>query len=247
MYNPLDYIDKYKRKTEWRLPTISELQQIFDYETGKPKIEGFTISSHYWSSTIRVGGSSHAWTFSLAYGYSYSYDNTYRFNVRCVKDTPDGLIWSESVGPMTWNEAIKYAKDLKGQHTRKIKIKTVNIIDVNDFDELVTATYGRPYRFQQQDGCRDRGSVNIAVPSKYKDYYNTTVPEVVNHKERGVSFDAWLARDPKQKLYNKEGQYTGTLDLWWKRNFYPHVSMVINDLHKRGLLEEGNYSINIDW
>lgn len=35
-----------------------------------------------------------------------------------------------------------------------IKTKSVKIIEVNDFDNLVSKTYGRTYSFQQQDGCK---------------------------------------------------------------------------------------------
>lgn len=61
----------------------------------------------------------------------------------------------------------------------------------------------------------------------------------------GVSFKSWLERDPEQKIPSKNS-YDGT-HLWWSRNFYPDVSMIINDLHSKGLLEAGKYVIDIDW
>lgn len=129
-----------------------------------------------------------------------------------------------------------------------MKTKNIKIIDVSDFDDLVIETYGRPYSFQQQDGCKSRGIAYITVPDNHADdYENDTVPEEVNHPDMGVSFDAWLARDPKQKLSNKDDQYDFCLGLWWERNFYPHVSMIVNDLYARGLLEAGEYGIDIDW
>ena len=36
-------------------------------------------------------------------------------------------------------------------------------------------------------------------------------------------------------------------ELFWDRNFYPHVSMIIKDLENKGILKEGEYIINIDW
>lgn len=42
-----------------------------------------------------------------------------------------------------------------------MNIKTIKQIDVSDWDALVTKTYGRPYSFQQQDGCKERQSVGI--------------------------------------------------------------------------------------
>ena len=128
-----------------------------------------------------------------------------------------------------------------------IKIKNVKVIEVQDWDDLVTQTYGRPYSFQQQDGCKDRGFEYISVPCDPEDYENDTVPEIVNNDEMGVSFKAWLERDPTQKLTDKDCQESYCLDLWWDRNFYPHVNMIINDLYAAGLLETGAFQIEIDW
>lgn len=36
------------------------------------------------------------------------------------------------------------------------------------------------------------------------------------------------------------------LELFYKRNFYPHLDMVTDDLYRKGLIEEGKYIINID-
>jgi hypothetical protein len=47
-----------------------------------------------------------------------------------------------------------------------MKIKTINQIDVDDWDRLVSETYGKPYTFQQQDGCKGRGVETITVPVK---------------------------------------------------------------------------------
>jgi len=128
--------------------------------------------------------------------------------------------------------------------------KQVTLIDLQDWDELVSSTYGRVYKFQQQDGCKARGVVRLTVPEVdyVEDYENTSVPEVAGGPEMGVSFAAWLARDPKQIL-TEEGDYGDgwRLELWWERNFYPHVSMVVNDLYAKGLLPAGEYIIDIDW
>lgn len=128
-----------------------------------------------------------------------------------------------------------------------IKFKTQRIIEVQDWDDLVEKTYGRTYSFQQQDGCKDRGLDYITVPdTEYAyDYDRDTIPEIVNGSEMGVSFKAWLERDPKQKIPNQSADYQ--LDLFWDRNFYPHVSMIANDLYSKGLIEAGEYIINIDW
>lgn len=131
-----------------------------------------------------------------------------------------------------------------------IKYTNKKVIEVNDWDKLVTETYKRPYSFQQQDGCKERGNFYLTV-SASDDYDDShmpdSVPEEVNGEKMGVKFSAWLARDPKQKLSNKDDQNSWSLDLWWDRNFYPEIEMVANDLCKKGLIEPGEYVINIDW
>lgn len=131
---------------------------------------------------------------------------------------------------------------------KSVKIKTVQSISDSDWDNLVENTYGRPYCLQQQDGCKDRGVEYITVPNESYDYANETIPEVVNGEEMGVSFKAWLARDPKQKLDSKdEWDREHGIELFWYRNFYPSLEMVANDLYDKGLLPAGEYQIVIDW
>lgn len=128
-------------------------------------------------------------------------------------------------------------------------IKTVQMIDVGDWDTLVETTYGRPYCYQQQDGCRSRGIVEITVPNGYAyDYESESIPEVVNGNEMGVSFAAWLSRDPNQKL-NSDDEWVRNhgLQLFWHRNFYPCIEMIATDLYEKGFLPAGEYLIKIDW
>jgi hypothetical protein len=35
--------------------------------------------------------------------------------------------------------------------------------------------------------------------------------------------------------------------MFWERNFYPDTYTVANDLYDKGLIEAGDYIINIDW
>lgn len=129
-----------------------------------------------------------------------------------------------------------------------MKIKQSQMIEVSDFDDLVVKTYERPYSFQQQDGCKSRGIHEITVPSHADDFKNDSIPEKVNGEKMGVSFKAWLARDPNQKLDTvDQWDRDHGIDLFWERNFYPDVQMVVNDLHSRNLLPAGEYVINIDW
>jgi hypothetical protein len=127
-----------------------------------------------------------------------------------------------------------------------MNIKTIKQIDVDEWDNLVEQTYGKIYSFQQQDDCQPRGIVNITVPSNYvEDFENTEIPFEVNGYEMGVSFETWLNTTPEETRKHFKEDYENRL--FWDRNFYPSIDMIINDLHSKGLLEEGKYQINIDW
>ena len=126
-------------------------------------------------------------------------------------------------------------------------MKQVTLIECSAWDDLVRTTYKRPYCFQQQDDCKDRGTHKLTVPAPADDYENDSVPETVNHPNMGVSFKAWLERDPKQKLNADDYDCPSAITMWWERNFYPDVQMIANDLHSKGLLPAGEYVINIDW
>lgn len=126
-----------------------------------------------------------------------------------------------------------------------MKISKKKLVSVKDWDDLVSNTYGRLYSFQQQNGCQNRGTFHLTVPDGAEDCENDSVPEIVNGDKMGVSFKAWLARDPKQKLVGQQHDFE--LEFWWERNFYPSIQMVANDLYERKLLEAGEYIIEIDW
>jgi hypothetical protein len=139
-----------------------------------------------------------------------------------------------------------------------MKVRTEKVVDVSEWDKLVKETYGRPYCFQQQDGCRDRGIFYLSVPDDddHDALSHDVIPEIVNHKTKCVKFAVWLARDPKQPLaggVDEGGVDKGVrtemwaIEMWWDRNFYPNIHVIANDLHKKGLLESGEYLINIDW
>ena len=147
-----------------------------------------------------------------------------------------------------------------------MKIKTKQVIEVQDWDQLVIDTYRKPYSFQQQDGCKERGVVYLTVPGCYDDYENDRVPEIINGDKMGVSFKAWLERDPSTPLnptdeelddcayYYKDMDDRAkwcaskhNIELFYERNFYPDVQMIAHDLHCKGLLPAGEYMINIDW
>jgi len=127
-----------------------------------------------------------------------------------------------------------------------IKIKNVKMIEVSDWNKLVSDTYGKQYSFQQQNGCWSRGIFHLTIPSEYTsdDEMNDEIPEIINGKTMGVKFEKWLERDPNEPV---AGRTDYGIKLWWDRNFYPDIHTVANDLYKRGLIEAGEYSIEIDW
>jgi len=71
---------------DWRLPTISELQNVFDYEEGKGKIEWDYASHNYWSATTCSFNTQIAWYLNQYYGYMSYCIKTSNLSVRCVRD-----------------------------------------------------------------------------------------------------------------------------------------------------------------
>lgn len=134
----------------------------------------------------------------------------------------------------------------KTQAEKMLKILDLKAVDLQDWDELVAKTYGRPYSLQQQDGCMPRGTLRLEIPSDYSedDEMNDEIPERVDDQIRGVKFEKWLERNPNHPI---EGESDWRLTTWWERNFYPDLQTVANDLHKKGLVEAGVYLIIIDW
>jgi len=142
------------------------------------------------------------------------------------------------------------------------------MINVSDWDKLVSDTYGKIYDFQQQRGCQPRGIVKITIPDENweEEEMNDKIPEIINdERNRGVKFDVWLNRDPKAMLNPSDAELEscnyyyydsnkkewcediGHIRLFWRRNFYPCLQSVANDLYKKGLIEAGDYAIEIDW
>jgi len=87
-------------------------------------------------------------------------------------------------------------------HVKKLRIKNVKMIDCQDWDNLVSSTYDKPYCFQQQDGCQSRGIVNLEVPCDWadeqEDEMHDEIPEIINGEVMGVKFQKWLERDTKE-------------------------------------------------
>ena len=71
---------------DWRLPTISELQNVFDYEKDESKIGGWGAGYYYWSATTVSDYTQYAWYTSQNSGYTYYNTKTYAgYSVRCCR------------------------------------------------------------------------------------------------------------------------------------------------------------------
>lgn len=126
-----------------------------------------------------------------------------------------------------------------------LKVQNTKLVTVGSWDSLVEKTYGKPYNFQQQDGCKERGIHHITIPQQCEDMYEDVKPEEIDLKLEGVNFEVWNSI-PVEKFEAMRGT-NQSHDLFWGRNFYPDVQMVANDLHAKGLIEAGEYAIEIDW
>ena len=73
--------------SDWRLPTIKELQSIVDRKRTPAIKTGFsnTASSWYWSASPYVYNGSYAWVVSFYNGYTYDSTKTVTYYVRCVR------------------------------------------------------------------------------------------------------------------------------------------------------------------
>ena len=145
----------------------------------------------------------------------------------------------------------KFIQSLVPKVTTTIS-KNKNIIEVRDWDKLVQKVYGKPYSFQQQDGCQERGVFGIKIPDwefaqeMEEEEMNFEIPLRINSEIMGVKFEIWLSTDPNTHK-DLMGWQDWKLDLFWSRNFYPNIYCVANDLFKQGYIDEGEYLINIDW
>ncbi len=70
----------------WRLPTVKELQSVFDYSMQSPAtVLPNTQSDGYWSSTEYAPYTGYAWVVYTYDGYVHSYGKVGNFLVRCVR------------------------------------------------------------------------------------------------------------------------------------------------------------------
>ena len=74
--------------SDWRLPSVKELQSIVDITKHQPAIKsGFkhVTSNGYWSSSQYVSDSSNAWEVLFDFGFTRNYNKSYENYVRCVR------------------------------------------------------------------------------------------------------------------------------------------------------------------
>ena len=121
----------------------------------------------------------------------------------------------------------------------------IKLIECDDWDAFIMETYGKPYCFQQQEWCRERGIYKFSVPEGPYEYERDTIPDEINGKVKGVRLLAWMNRDINE--WNGEEEDRSLLRMFWERNFYPSIESLVDDLYKKGLIESGSYAINIDW
>ena len=74
-------------KTNWRLPTISELEWLVDFSRYSPahNTNYFTVASYYyWSSTTYANNTGYAWVLRFYNGYTHWFSKTDSNYVLCV-------------------------------------------------------------------------------------------------------------------------------------------------------------------
>lgn len=127
---------RYGGFSDWRLPTLQELDSIVNYNisSSEPTINTHLFPeaqfSDYWTSTSCDYNSSFAWAVSFLYGYDDPMPKNNDYHVRAVRGNPSqpvykdnndgtvsdistGLMWQKGTADkMTWEEALDYCVHL---------------------------------------------------------------------------------------------------------------------------------------
>lgn len=121
-----------------------------------------------------------------------------------------------------------------------LRYNTVKFVDNSDFDQLVNDTYKKPYRIQQTEGCMERQCFSFEANKNLN--FAEDLPKSVDYDYigEGVDFQTWL-----NTPYLETGNYRDKL--YWERSFHPFFNDLVLDLCKKGLIEEGTYTMKIDW
>ncbi len=76
-------------ESDWRLPSIKELQFIVDTKRVKPAVKKSfrnVASKCYWSSSQKISASSLVWSVCFESGYTDAFSKDTVFYIRCVRD-----------------------------------------------------------------------------------------------------------------------------------------------------------------
>jgi hypothetical protein len=126
-----------------------------------------------------------------------------------------------------------------------LKYTLIKQIDDSNLTKVVQKEYGKPYCFQQQDGCQPRGTRHMSGSGFTYDCEEfNSITEAIKEDAYGVSFEDWLAADPNDPIFGEE---VWEREMTFQRNVYPRLEYLINDIHAKGLIEAGEYQILIDW
>jgi hypothetical protein len=188
---------------DWRLPNITELSLITNYNNMNPAIDStnfpgtnWASGTRYWSSTTLI--SVPTWAYSVSFGFSGSgvEPKSGSYYIRCVRsgiiaspslinngngtitDSTTGLIWQQSeAGTMTWETALSYCENLT-----LASLSNWRLPNTNELQSIV-------------DFSLSPISINTAFfPGATASWYSTSTTEVSNPTIfLGISFQGGTA------------------------------------------------------
>lgn len=132
-----------------------------------------------------------------------------------------------------------------------MKCRKINLVNVEDFNEVIKEVYCKHYSFQHQgartyNGVEESYFLKVPYIRNFKDFDSgAAIEECIYNNEQilqyGVEFNEWLNKDPNFEWYSSDINNK----LIWERYYYPHIYMLINDLYIKGLIEAGEYCIKM--
>ena len=136
-----------------------------------------------------------------------------------------------------------------------ISIKSWQVIDEQEFSEMVSELYGRPYSLQQaeelgQDSIRQVDSEDEVSEEEQQAFEAWRDRELNNVPNSRYEFYKELhERDPATYPLLPATLSEGEIgwDTWWEREFSPPLQPLINDLCERGKLPRGRYRMHVQW